>query len=120
MTGHVCECRPHQVRLLHGISALMQLLSSDNLEIQQYAAGATRNLIYENAENKVALIDAGGLTRLVESLDQPDEELRKTITGQRRALVPHVHSSSNMMLFVKVRLVSSLQASCGICRPGTT
>lgn len=60
----------------------MRLFTSDNLEVQRYATAATRNLIYENVENKSALIDAGGLNPLVSVLSEPDEELRKTITGQ--------------------------------------
>lgn len=71
----------NQVRALHGVPALVQLFSSDNLDVQRYATGATRNLIYENVDNKAALIDAGGVTRLVSILSKPDEELRKTITG---------------------------------------
>lgn len=70
-----------QVRVLQGVPALVQLFSSDNQEVKRYATAATRNLIYESAENKVALIDAGGLTPLVSLLNEPDEELRKTITG---------------------------------------
>nr|XP_019935770.1 PREDICTED: plakophilin-3-like [Paralichthys olivaceus] len=70
-----------QVRALYGIPALVQLFTSDNQEVQRYATGATRNLIYENSDNKVALIDAGGLTHLVSILREPDEELRKIITG---------------------------------------
>ncbi|XP_074515598.1 plakophilin-3-like isoform X2 [Sebastes fasciatus] len=71
----------NQVRALHGVPALVQLFSSDNQEVQRYATGATRNLIYENADNKVALINAGGVMHLVSILSEPDEELRKTITG---------------------------------------
>ncbi|CAI5646478.1 unnamed protein product [Oreochromis niloticus] len=71
----------NQVRVLQGVPALVQLFSSDNQEVKRYATAATRNLIYESAENKVALIDAGGLTPLVSLLNEPDEELRKTITG---------------------------------------
>ncbi|XP_062417982.1 plakophilin-3-like [Pungitius pungitius] len=72
----------NQVRFLHGVPALVQLLfSSDNQEVQRFSTGATRNLIYENADNKAALIDAGGVMRLVSILGQPDQELRKTITG---------------------------------------
>lgn len=70
-----------QVRALHGIPALVRLFSSDNQEVLRYATGATRNLIYENSDNKVVLIDAGGVTRLISILSEPDEELRKTITG---------------------------------------
>ncbi|KAL6112634.1 pkp3 [Pungitius sinensis] len=71
----------NQVRFLHGVPALVQLFSSDNQEVQRFSTGATRNLIYENADNKAALIDAGGVMRLVSILGQPDQELRKTITG---------------------------------------
>ncbi|XP_060924744.1 plakophilin-3-like [Limanda limanda] len=71
----------NQVRALYGIPALVQLFTSDNQEVQRYTTGATRNLIYENSDNKVALIDAGGLTHLVSILRQPDEELQKIITG---------------------------------------
>uniref|UniRef100_A0A665WDU1 Plakophilin-3-like n=1 Tax=Echeneis naucrates TaxID=173247 RepID=A0A665WDU1_ECHNA len=71
----------NQVRVLHGIPALVQLFTSENQEVQRYATGAMRNLIYENSDNKVALIDASGVTRLVSILKEPDEELRKTITG---------------------------------------
>ncbi|XP_067297026.1 plakophilin-3 isoform X1 [Pseudorasbora parva] len=69
------------VRSLKGISALVQLFSSENQEVQRYATGATRNLIYENMDNKTALIEAGGISKLVGALREPDDELRKNITG---------------------------------------
>ncbi|XP_029954777.1 plakophilin-3-like isoform X2 [Salarias fasciatus] len=71
----------NEVRVLQGVPALVRLFSSENSEVQRYATAATRNLIYENAENKVALISSGGLTPLVNSLNQPDEELQKSVTG---------------------------------------
>lgn len=70
-----------QVCDLHGIPALVQLFSSDNRAVLRYATGATRNLIYENTDNKAALVDAGGVVRLVSILREPDEELQKTVTG---------------------------------------
>lgn len=70
-----------QVRSLKGISALVQLFSSENQEVQRYATGATRNLIYENMDNKTALIEAGGISKLIGALREPDDELRKNITG---------------------------------------
>lgn len=76
-----------KVRVLYGIPALVQLFTSDNQEVQRYATGATRNLIYENSDNKVALIDAGGLARLVSILSEQDEELRKIVTGSNTLLV---------------------------------
>uniref|UniRef100_A0A8C1SK51 Plakophilin 3b n=1 Tax=Cyprinus carpio TaxID=7962 RepID=A0A8C1SK51_CYPCA len=69
------------VRSLKGISALVQLFSSENQEVQRYATGATRNLIYENMDNKTALIEAGGISKLIGALREPDDELRKNITG---------------------------------------
>ncbi|KAM9493233.1 plakophilin-3 isoform 1-T2 [Clarias gariepinus] len=69
------------VRNLKGIPALVQLYSSENQEVQRYATGATRNLIYENMENKTALIEAGGISKLVSALKEPDDELRKNVTG---------------------------------------
>ncbi|XP_073327511.1 plakophilin-3a [Pagrus major] len=71
----------NEVRRLKGISELVKLFNSDNPEVQRFATGATRNLIYENMDNKVALIDEGGIPQLVEALKEPDDELRKNITG---------------------------------------
>ncbi|KAM4596887.1 plakophilin-3 [Fundulus diaphanus] len=71
----------NQVRVLNGVPVLVTLFSSDSIEVQRYATAATRNLIYENADNKVALMEAGGLTSLVNILNLHDEELWKTITG---------------------------------------
>lgn len=75
----------------------MRLFSSDNVEVQRYATAATRNLIYENVENKAALIDAGGLTPLVNILNEPDEELQKTITGRNDGVL-RLHEGFCMLL----------------------
>uniref|UniRef100_A0A671U4J2 Plakophilin 3a n=1 Tax=Sparus aurata TaxID=8175 RepID=A0A671U4J2_SPAAU len=71
----------NEVRRLKGISELVKLFNSENQEVQRFATGATRNIIYENMENKVALIEEGGIPQLVEALKEPDDELRKNITG---------------------------------------
>nr|XP_020477885.1 plakophilin-3 [Monopterus albus] len=71
----------NEVRRLKGISELVKLFTSDNQEVQRYATGATRNLIYENMDNKVALIEEGGIPELVKALKEPDDELHKNITG---------------------------------------
>nr|XP_057931105.1 plakophilin-3a isoform X1 [Doryrhamphus excisus] len=71
----------HEVRQCKGISELVKLFNAENQEVQRYATGATRNLIYENMENKVALIEEGGIPQLVEALKEPDDELQKNITG---------------------------------------
>jgi len=71
------------VRRLKGITELVKLFNCDSQEVQRYATGATRNLIYENMDNKVALIEEGGIPQLVEALKEPDEELHKNITGRK-------------------------------------
>lgn len=75
-----------QVRHLKGIGELVNLFNCDNQEVQRYATGATRNLIYENMDNKVALIEEGGILQLVEALKDHDEELNKNITGRKIAI----------------------------------
>ena len=72
-----------QVRRMKGIGELVKLFNSENQEVQRFATGATRNLIYENMENKVVLIEEGGIPQLVEALKEPDDELRKNITGRK-------------------------------------
>uniref|UniRef100_A0A6Q2Z409 Plakophilin 3b n=1 Tax=Esox lucius TaxID=8010 RepID=A0A6Q2Z409_ESOLU len=71
----------NEVRICKGIQKLVRLFNSENLEVARYATGATRNLIYENLENKAALIEAGGIPQLIEALKYNDDELRKNITG---------------------------------------
>lgn len=71
------------MRRLKGIGELVRLFNCDNQEVQRYATGATRNLIYENMDNKVALIEEGGIPQLVEALKEPDDELHKNITGRK-------------------------------------
>ncbi|KAF7658617.1 hypothetical protein LDENG_00009900 [Lucifuga dentata] len=71
----------NEVRRCKGITELVKLFNCDNQEVQRYATGATRNLIYENMDNKVTLIEEGGIPMLVEALKEPDDELRRNITG---------------------------------------
>ncbi|XP_067446078.1 plakophilin-3a [Thunnus thynnus] len=71
----------NEVRHCKGISELVKLFNSENQEVQRYATGATRNLIYENMDNKVTLIEEGGIPQLVEALKDSDDELHKNITG---------------------------------------
>ncbi|XP_018521924.1 LOW QUALITY PROTEIN: plakophilin-3a [Lates calcarifer] len=71
----------NEVRRLKGIGELVKLFNSENQEVQRYATGATRNLIYENMDNKVALIEEGGIPQLVDALKDQDDELHKNISG---------------------------------------
>uniref|UniRef100_A0A673Z5C9 Plakophilin 3a n=1 Tax=Salmo trutta TaxID=8032 RepID=A0A673Z5C9_SALTR len=70
-----------EVHRCNGIPELVRLFNSENQEVARYATGATRNLIYENMDNKVALIEGGGIPQLIEALKVNDDELRKNITG---------------------------------------
>ncbi|XP_036824708.1 plakophilin-3 [Oncorhynchus mykiss] len=70
-----------EVHRYKGIPELVRLFNSENQEVARYATGATRNLIYENMDNKVALIEGGGIPQLIEALKVNDDELRKNITG---------------------------------------
>lgn len=69
------------MRRLKGIGELVKLFNSEHQEVQRFATGATRNLIFENMDNKVALIEEGGIPQLIEALRENDDELRKNITG---------------------------------------
>lgn len=73
------------MRRLKGIGDLVGLINSDNVEVQRYATGAARNLIYEDMDNKVTLIEEGGIPQLLEALKNQDEEVNKNVTGRRRS-----------------------------------
>lgn len=84
------------MRRLKGIGELVKLFNSDNQEVQRFATGATRNLIYENMDNKVTLIEEGGIPQLVEALKEPDDELRKNITGRKKTQSQPVQRQQNV------------------------
>lgn len=66
---------------MKGIGELVKLFNSEHQEVQRFATGAARNLIFENMDNKVELIEEGGIPQLIEALRENDDELRKNITG---------------------------------------
>lgn len=76
-----------KVRRLQGIELLVKLFNSPNQEVQRYATGAMRNVIYENKENKVVLIEKQGIPELVKALNDPDDELHKNITGREMSIL---------------------------------
>lgn len=71
---------------MKGIGELVRLFNDENEEVRRFATGATRNIIYENMDNKVALIEEGGIPQLVEALRESDDELRKNITGRKKTI----------------------------------
>lgn len=67
---------------LKGISKLLKLLDSDNEEVQQAAASALRNVLYENNENKMEVKDCDGVTVILRLLTRcHDIEMRRQLTG---------------------------------------
>ncbi|KAM4569818.1 plakophilin-2 isoform 2-T2 [Odontesthes bonariensis] len=67
---------------LHGIETLLRLLENENEEVQRAAAGALRNVVYQNDDNKVEVKDKGGLALISSALaDSRDMETRRQLTG---------------------------------------
>lgn len=65
---------------------LVKLFNNANQEVQRHATGAMRNLIYDNAENKLALVEENGIYELLRTLHEQDDELRKNVTGEKAFL----------------------------------
>ncbi|XP_045677091.1 plakophilin-3 [Phyllostomus hastatus] len=70
-----------QARSLQAVPRLVKLFNHANQEVQRHATGAMRNLIYDNAENKLALVEENGIFELLRTLREQDDELRKNVTG---------------------------------------
>lgn len=70
-----------QARSLQAVPRLVKLFNHANQEVQRHATGATRNLIYDNADNKLALVEENGIFELLRTLREQDDELRKNVTG---------------------------------------
>lgn len=70
-----------QARSLHAVPRLVKLFNHANQEVQRHATGAMRNLIYDNADNKLALVEENGIFELLRTLREQDDELRKNVTG---------------------------------------
>ncbi|TFJ98984.1 Plakophilin-3 [Platysternon megacephalum] len=70
-----------QARSLQAVPKLVKLFNHPNQELRRHATGAMRNLIYDNAENKLALVEENGIYDLMRTLREQDDELRKNVTG---------------------------------------
>ncbi|XP_016849171.2 plakophilin-3 isoform X1 [Anolis carolinensis] len=81
-----------QARSLQAIPKLVKLFNNSNQEVQRHATGAMRNLIYDNAENKLALVEENGIFELMRTLREQDDELRKNVTG----ILWNLSSSDNL------------------------
>ncbi|XP_053541981.1 plakophilin-2 isoform X2 [Ictalurus punctatus] len=68
--------------MLHGIPKLLKLLDSDSGEVQQAAAAALRNVIYENNDNKMEVKEHDGVDTILRLLKtNRDVEARRQLTG---------------------------------------
>ncbi|XP_075423038.1 plakophilin-3 isoform X3 [Ascaphus truei] len=83
-----------QARSLQAIAKLVKLFNHPNQDVRRQATGAMRNLIYDSPENKLALVEDGGLYELLQALKEkePDDELRKNVTG----ILWNLSSSDNL------------------------
>lgn len=87
--AHLCSvhtrantaCLCPQARSLQAVPRLVKLFNHANQEVQRHATGAMRNLIYDNADNKLALVEENGIFELLRTLREQDDELRKNVTG---------------------------------------
>ncbi|XP_078272679.1 plakophilin-2-like [Rhinoraja longicauda] len=82
---HECFQRPEAKKELYeldGIERLVELLSSEEVEVQKAVCGAIRNGVFEENDSKLEVRDHGGLQKLVQLLGHTkDIETRRQITG---------------------------------------
>lgn len=72
-----------QVSRLKGIPALVTLLRSPSLSVSQAAAGALRNLVFKNPDNKAEVQNCGGIAKALQLLKETDStETQKQVTGR--------------------------------------
>lgn len=68
---------------LHGIQKLLILLQSETEELEQAAAGALRNIVYESNQNKMEVRDTEGVPVIMSLLRRSrDTETRRQLTGE--------------------------------------
>ncbi|XP_035760102.1 plakophilin-1-like, partial [Neolamprologus brichardi] len=67
---------------LGGVPTLVALLRSGNPQVCQVAAGALRNLVFQNQSNKLEVQRCGGIAKALQLLKETDStETQKQITG---------------------------------------
>ena len=78
----IVHCR-FQVYYLRGIRKLLQLLTTDNEEVQRVAAAALRNVVYQSDENKMEVKENDGLATILGALKSSREvATRRELTGE--------------------------------------
>ncbi|XP_019202838.1 plakophilin-2 isoform X1 [Oreochromis niloticus] len=72
----------HKICRVNGIEKLLYLLNNDSEEVQRATAGALRNAVYENDENKLKVEENKGLSFIPTVLNSSrDKETRRQLTG---------------------------------------
>lgn len=81
-TTYTDESAKSEVFQLGGIPTLVALLRSGNPQVCQVAAGALRNLVFKNQNNKLEVQRCGGIAKALQLLKETDStETQKQITG---------------------------------------
>ncbi|XP_074538302.1 plakophilin-1 [Halichoeres trimaculatus] len=76
------ERAKQEVYALNGIPALVSLLRSPNPGVSQAAAGALRNLVFRDHNNKLEVQHCSGISKALQLLKETDStETQKQITG---------------------------------------
>lgn len=76
-----------QVFQLGGIPGLVTLLRSPNPGVSQAAAGALRNLVFKDQENKLEVQHCGGIAKALQLLKETDStDTQKQITGRTKCI----------------------------------
>lgn len=72
-----------QVHNMNGVKKLLLLLRNDSEEVQYAAAGALRNVVYTNQENKTDVKNEKGLDVILDTLQNTSEkEIKHQLAGQ--------------------------------------
>lgn len=80
---------PVQVYRLGGIAKLVELLRSQNQNVQRAAAGALRNLVFKNPTNKMETRRQNGIRECVSLLRRTgNTEIQKQLTGTPKSAQP--------------------------------
>lgn len=78
-----CVWSSWKVFQLGGIHTLIQLLKSENLDIQQTVAAALRNVVFKDPENKSTVKLYGGIKVILDLVKSNKEvEIQKQLTGK--------------------------------------
>lgn len=77
---------------LKGIPPLLSLLSSPNIQVQETAAAALRNVVFKNQANKEEVQRCGGIVPVVQVLSDTNPETQKHLTGTHTQNMSHAQT----------------------------